>query len=114
MTKKNLFRFLCLLGCIYQLSDILNLYFKYETITQVSVEQEDEITPVDVTLCSRIQELLNGPVKIDRNVSDTIKKYFEFTPAIESVMNGCMIRKPNRYGFMEINSKECYSYFNVT
>ena len=42
----------CLIGCIWQVGESADHYFKYPTVSQVSIQPEDPITIPAVTLCN--------------------------------------------------------------
>ena len=48
---KLLSKVLCLMGCVYQSLRISELYFSYETITNVKYESENRIELPGITLC---------------------------------------------------------------
>ena len=50
---KLLSKVVCIMGCVYQSLRISELYFSYETITNVKYESEDGIELPDITICVR-------------------------------------------------------------
>lgn len=114
MISTKLFYVACFLGFLFQSDDIINLYLKYEAITQVSVRHKEFLRPVDVSFCSGLEAILSPPLFFDLFSSATIKEYFDFTPNPESLLTCCMIREPNQYGFVLIRTQqECNHFFTI-
>ncbi len=69
MVKTNLFKFICRIlcnfGCIFHSFKISELYFSYETTTNVKYEDEKQIDVPGITICvNKLTELLNETHKM--------------------------------------------------
>ena len=50
---KSFFYIICLIGSLYQIYEISEIYFLYETTTYVKYENEAKISLPAITLCAR-------------------------------------------------------------
>ena len=111
---KLLFFSFCLTGCLYQISDICNIYFSYKTTNFVSYGNQSEISLPAITICTEKQNLLKPEYldkilrennKIQNNgktgnrVQDflnnmTVREQFDALYEFWQVFNGCGVFKP--------------------
>src|ERR1700753_965590 len=77
---KFLSKVLCLMGCVYQSLRISELYFSYETITNVKYETQNTINLPGITICySKLIQLKHGPkIELDQLSNETEKQLAHF------------------------------------
>lgn len=110
-----LFFVLCsFVGCLYQVSDILNLYFQYKTISNLVVSVPMKLITPDITLCVKYADIIDvkqlekvkkvklksrTPLERFLELQEivTVKDIFELTPNISGNIDSCTFRIPNGY-----------------
>ena len=132
-----LFKFLCLVACIYQVSIVLGSYFRYEVSTRTDYEIVKTFQIKDTSFCYRYQDLIDAQ-KVAKKYNfpsnwtysnkhwsqsrhgfkllftATISDIFEFTPEPENFIYSCTVPKSSDSivpHFM-VKSK-CFNYFTI-
>lgn len=128
-----IFYIICFGGFIFQVSDLFNLYFKYQMITELTVAIPDELSLPDLNFCVRYIDIFEYErftsktgVKITFNPHNvttkrvqtaeitTISELFDYTPSVDDLFNDCVIKKPSSHQYVEKVGKDCYTLFSVT
>lgn len=123
---------LCLIGCLYQVSDISSVYFLFQTKTSVEINIVTSLPMPILSTCWDLRNVMNFDVishdfgfKIPKfdSLSDyysilnnlTIKQIFNYTPSVDSTIDACIIRYPYEYAYRtpSYNSSECYDRFTI-
>ena len=104
-----------MLGLLWQTNDISEIYFKYETITQLNIESPDRILPPSFTVCFEMKYFKSS----DKNGDffKTSANAFNATPPVdERFFYRCSLHVPNSFKRIEFEfnqSNTCYHYFKV-
>ena len=125
---------LCLLGLLWQLYEVTNQYFKFQTMTSVGIQSAMKIKNPGVHVCFKHLDLLNRKMMnsewktnytktklrdedqeaIDILSRIRISEMFRWTPSVKDILVGCRIRKPGRFKMTEKqNSTECNKDFDI-
>src|ERR1700722_6398167 len=59
MILKVIIKLVCFVGCFYQISDLLWLYFEYPFLTTMSITIEATLRVPQLNLCVRYVDILN-------------------------------------------------------
>ena len=54
---KFVFTLFCLSGCLYQIQKVSSNYFKYQTVTTVSVQMDDSVNDPQLSVCFNLTSL---------------------------------------------------------
>ena len=117
-------------GFIYQVTTVLQQYFKYETRTQVHVQIPDNAVYHNVALCISYIDLMDGDrleketgikrKNMTANYSDhfldrpiAINQVFKYTPEAGDTIGTCTIRV-NDWVFQHLYGNDCSKSFNVS
>ena len=112
-------KILCFIGCVYQMIRINEIYFSYETVTNVKYQDENLIDLPGITICNNKfdqvkQELQNDPgykeellneLKIGEQIN-----YFENFPRI---LNQCKLFDPKNRGFEVCQDQFKETFFDL-
>ena len=127
-----MFILLCLSGCLVELHQVSDVYFKYRTSTKIEYVVKEIENYQTLVYCPRFTDILNRtrykeygilpqpPQRLKyvyREVSSlTIKDIMDLTPKASETMNGCFVRNNNSSGKLklELDSTECYKLFSIT
>ena len=113
MISKIVFFSICLVLCCYQVYQISEMYFKYETTTAVKYDTSPVISVPGFTLCFNKKDVIKPKyINETRNSSsfyDWINKFkirdqFEMLLDYNQIFKTCLIWRPN--GFNKTNSSE--------
>ena len=121
------FKLICLIGFLYQISEISVQYFSYKTNTKVILHLDYNFNNPSIVFCSRYTDIIDRTnyqkygihEKCNYNSAEylsdqsklNITDIFDLTPKPENVMTGCRMRE-NAYTTQ--TKENCYSLFNVT
>lgn len=124
-----LFLALCITGCTVQIVKLSREYFKYKTLTKISMAFPDQIEPPSLSVCYRLGDIVDGKkaenfVKMSSGLSKnerqahyyanlTLKQIFEVVPDSKQAIHSCRIRLPKRKIIERYNQSDCNYYFNV-
>ena len=110
--------FVCLSGCVYQLSYVSQEYFAYKTTTRVESQLQDIVRYPSIILCSQIKDFVDDTklgkynlTSIDNLYELTIAQLHDLTPPANDLISKCYLRVHGY--FKAYPSKECYSYFKT-
>ena len=125
----NSFKIFCLMGFVYQVSEISVEYFAYRTSTKVALQLENKFINPAIIFCPKYTDIIDrsnhekyGIHSKARYITSeqlndmsklTIKDIFELTPDTNNTMIGCQFRN-NEYNMDSYNRDQCYSMFQVT
>lgn len=117
------------MGClIYQVVDITNLYFKYETVTVLKVVVPDNLTCPALSVCFPYDQLISRAhlsqvlphldnkevLKLADLETLSIQQLFEMTPEpIDDLLTGCIFRSPNSFS-QNVLTVNCTSVITIT
>ena len=123
------FKIFCLVGFLYQVTDISIEYFAYRTSTKVALQLENKFINPAIVICSRYTDIIDrsnykkygihskARYITSEHLTDmsklTIKDIFELTPHTNKTIIGCQFRT-NVYNMDSYNRDQCYSMFQVT
>lgn len=133
MARKMLFKFailsFCAFGCLYQVIDVLTNYFKYESVTEVSVEITEVFRIPQFSLCFKLSTIFDhkGFQRKHPNITlkyadtfdsndnlaeiyeqATLEDIFDFTPRAEDLVVDCQKRTPSGYDMKGFDKAGCY------
>ena len=129
------FLMLSILGCVYQISTVAVLYFQYQTVTAVDVENTNELFAPALSVCIHYQNILNTSSKrgqiLEKYPNEfrsnepppvhylqdfyTVRELFENTPPPSPyVIDRCEFRLLHSYRLAFEGGLDCYANFNVT
>ena len=110
--------FVCLSGCVLQLSYVSQEYFAYKTTTRVESQLQDTVRYPSIILCSKIKDFVNDTglgkynlTSIDNLYELTIAQLHDLTPPANDTLVRCYLRVHDH--FKGYSSKECHSYFKI-
>jgi hypothetical protein len=112
-------------GFCYQIYDLCDSYFKYETSSLLEIDINDDLYAPDLSLCMRYVDILSmdlsyeerhtklGIRSVQRNL--TIEQIFGLTPKPSELLSECFHRKPGSYQINELKTNsQCRMVFNIT
>ena len=121
------FRLICLIGFLYQISEICVEYFSYKTNTKVVLLLDDKFNNPSIIFCTRYTDIIDrtnyekygihekSSYNTTEYLSDQsklkINDVFDLTPKPEDAMVGCQIHEND---YTKEAKDYCYSLFNVT
>jgi len=123
-----IFMALATAGLVWQLYDIIKLFFAYGTVTELLVVVPSNITAPALSIClpyddfiirnklfAKYPQLSNiTSIKLtDLDTLVTIKDIFEMTPNLAELFVYCMYRKPREYVRFVGSGAECAKIFGV-
>ena len=126
-----LFIVICFSGFLFQLQQVSQSYFRYQTISRLKVNVKDSETYSQIYFCARYAEVLDRsnykeykglrsvpPIElvdlIDEMSNLTIRHIFKLTPSINEVISRCVIRT-NIFEIPEVHLNEsCNRLINVS
>lgn len=143
MSKKSIiFYFLfatAIAGLIYQLYDIISLFFKYETVSELSIDVPTEILAPAMTLCFPVWEIINiTKLTTEKKIIEQAESYgkkfrketdprdldfliktvpladmFKASPPPTGIIETCIYRKPYSYARYPGFSTVCDDVFVI-
>ena len=124
------FLFVCFSGFIFQVKQVSELYFRYQTTSKTKLEIRETEYYQTISFCPRFTELLDrsnqkkfglrasSPFKGEDVYEDlkhlTIRDILELTPPESNVVHYCSRRETGINTLISMNQMECESFFNVT
>lgn len=121
------FYLLCMLGCIYQLGLVTDIFFKYETVTTFALETPDLMQGPDLSICIRYYDIFDLKAFSAHKKADllqtsrirlqaiaSIGEILKFTPDAMNLILRCKFRKPGDYAIYGLKGEKCNQVFNVT
>lgn len=128
---KALFYAISMIGCIYQVSDILALYFQYEVVTETQMEIFAELKAPELNICFRYIDLFNykqysAETKVTfaftnetpledkkRETFDTVTvaDIFKYTPSVSNMYSSYKVKIPNSYDHLSFKGQNCDTVF---
>lgn len=140
MLRKNSIRLLSVLfyialfsGFMYQVSDILNLYLKYQAVTELTIEIPKELKLPDLDICLRLIDTFNfSQFENERNItltranaseSETLsnllynvnpKDLIYYTPNLSSIFKQCDISLPESLVGAHLKAQSCAEQTKIT
>ena len=127
-----MFILICASGCLVQVHQVSDVYFKYRTSTKTQYVVKEVENYQTLVYCPRFTDILNRtrykeygilpqpPQSLPHIYSEvgslTIKDIMELTPKASETMNGCFFRNSNSSGKLnlELHSTKCSELFAVT
>src|SRR5579864_8963484 len=111
---KFCFYFICLIGCIIQVFNVLIVYLKYPTVTQVKLEFRDKLELPQLSVCARFLDLFdydrynqehqenqlidfvktNYKHSLIRSLmmNITVDDIYDYTPGVDNIFKECITR----------------------
>ena len=131
-TVSCLFILLCLLGCVFQVYKVSDLYFRYQATTEIDIEIPEIVSGKAISVCSRFVEHLDYE-RIARDSKSrsswhysnqvhwirkyqhelTIKEIFKYTPEVNTTLSRIIFRENQSYVHKEYSGHEIYDHFEV-
>ena len=124
----TVFKLLCLVGFVYQITEISLQYFAFKTSTKITFELDNKFIDPSVIFCTRYTDVIDRTnyQKYDihprrtYNLKEiftdmtklTVKDIFDLTPDPKEVIMGCQYRE-NDYRVKTLTRSQCYSRFHV-
>ena len=124
----TVFKLLCLVGFVYQITQISSQYFAFKTSTKITFERDNKFIDPSIIFCTRYTDIIDRTnyKKYDihqqrtYNLKEiftdmtklTIKDIFDLTPDPKKVIMGCQYRE-NDYSVKTLTRSQCYSRFHV-
>lgn len=122
----------CLLGFVFQLKEVFELYFRYQTTTKTEL-QIREVEDFQTTMyCPRYIDLLNrtnfqkyglrptlptSPQEFEEDLNSlTVKDILELTPREGDAIYNCYLTNDitqNTSATLSLQHRQCYDYFEV-
>ena len=122
------FKLLCLIGCVYQVTEVSLEYFKFKTTTKATFQIDSNVDDPAIVYCTRYTDILdrtnyqkygihkwsryNSTEVLSDTTKLTIKDIFHLTPDPNDTIAGCEIRR-DEYRTVSLQDR-CYSLFRVT
>ncbi|KAI1304137.1 hypothetical protein HDE_01911 [Halotydeus destructor] len=115
----------------YQVANLTHLYFKYETMTMVTGQIIKHARAPNIHLCPYAFDVFDleaynrdnnssTPVKFSSTSQlslfhsmFTIRNLFQYSPALDDVIQDCIIRKPGSNRYSRFNRSECQGRFKI-
>ena len=123
------FSIACLLGFLFQVYQVSELYFRYITSSKVHYQVKDIEDYQSLMFCSRFKELLDRSRHQEYGISAsvpetfpeiltelsalTVKDILILTPAASDVIKDCFKRDDLISAPIRLNQSECYGFFEV-
>ena len=124
------FIIICTTGFVYQLQQVSQVYFRYQTTTRLELKMIELEEHATVVFCSRYIDLIDRrnyikyglqssiPIEltdiVDEQAKLKIKDIFELTPSTHDTLRSCMTRS-DILGIPQIHSSnECLRQINVS
>ena len=123
------FKLLCLIGCVYQITKISLEYFSFKTTTKTTFQIDSNVDDPSVVYCTRYTDILdrtdyekygiyrwsrfNFTEILSDNTKLTISDIFHLTPDPNDTIIACETRH-DEYKTEKHVPKDCYSLFRVT
>ena len=127
--SSRFFLFLCLLGFVFQVQQVSDLYFRYQTTSRTVYQIRETDYYQSIMYCPQSLDLLNrnnynrygilshastNVMEIHQELSKLkIKDIFELTPPESDVIDGCVIRRGKLFKPLEFKQKDCQAFFQV-
>ena len=127
------FLVVCLLGFVFQLQQVSELYFRYQTSSKTELQIREVEDYQTIMYCPRFADLLNRtnfqkyglrptpPTSLQDLEKDlnsfTIKDILELTPREDDAIYNCYLTKDvkgNTSAMLFLQHHQCYEYFEVT
>ena len=133
MNMKKTFSFafsvLCLLGLLFQVQQVSDLYFRYQTTSQTVYQIREIDYYQSIMYCPQSLDLVNrnnhnrygimsqaptNVVGVHQELSKLkIKDIFELTPPESDVIDACVIRHGKLFKPLELKQSDCQTFFKV-
>lgn len=126
LTILTTFWITCALGFAFQALQVCQMYFTFQTSTQIVFEDRDIMTVPSASFCYRYLDILNNESMQQDGVSMNVKFYlsnltimsiFKYTPNPEETLHSCGIRQASSAGRLmssTLDKATCLNHFNVT
>ena len=124
-----LFKLVCFIGCVYQITKISLEYFIFKTSTKTTFQIDSNVKDPAIVYCTRYTDILDrtnyqkyGIYKWSRynfteifsdNTKLTISDIFHLTPDPNDTIIECSVRR-DEYDTQDYLRNSCYSLFRVT
>ena len=124
-----IFKLLCLIGCVYQVTQISLEYFSFKTTTKTTFQIDSNINDPAIVYCTRYTDIIDRTnykkygiysqrrYNFTEILSDTTKltisDIFHLTPNPNETIIECLIRH-DEYDTQKYLQDHCYSLFRVT
>src|SRR5690349_21407810 len=119
----NLFYIICIIGCSYQIYDMVSTYMMYKTNTQIHMSMPVEISFPYMTLCvpyDTVTDLtkfkkkgLKSEIGLKILGNLTIAQIFEFSPETNNLFKTCRIRSTDGVNFNSYNQADCSKLIKI-
>ena len=113
---------LCSLGLLYQVEQISERYFKFQSRSDIHLSIPENTTMPRISTCWYLKSVMKGmeekSVEEFYNKLDTmtVEEIFNSVPPVENIMKeeeGCAIRKPSQFISIYPNRSECLKLFFI-
>ena len=119
-----LFSSLCLIGLIFQVNQVAQVYFSFKVLTSIRIEMPYTLEVPNLNICVEYLPLIDKVKYRDRfNITDsssvkadrlTIRDIIDMTPPGDKIISRCLIRQPSQYTYDIYDNATCYSHFMVS
>ena len=124
----RIFSFICLLGFVFQVQQVSDLYFRFETTSRTVYQFRETDYYQSIIYCPRFMDLIDRKrlKEVGKSLSEgsledylrglsslAIKDILELTPSESQVIHNCMVRVGRMSSATVMNQKECEAYFRV-
>lgn len=125
----RVFRLLCVVGLLFQLFQVSQLYFTFQTTSKIKFEIPDVEDYQTIMYCPRYLDLvdrqyhekygiLKQPSQSDPEIEKemtalTVEQIFQLTPAVSDVIDYCILRSGNTFTPLFSDKKSCEDFFLV-
>ena len=123
------FKVVCVSGFLYQVSDIAELYFKYQTTSSVDSLGRDSQEHPTLVFCVRYLDLIDQERSKLADIEEntflyekfleklsrlTSKQIFDLTPATDNIVKSCILRNESTDIMEYKDQKSCSQLFSIT
>ena len=106
-------------GLIWQVAKVSEQYFRYSTLTQLSINRKSKIVPPSFTICFGHQQFPKTTIGYNRTsrLFESPAAVFKATPSVDQMFRGCILRstrtsKKTHFKFPN-QTIECYRLFDI-
>lgn len=123
------FKIVCVIGFVFQVFEVLQSYFRYETTSKMSMGVDDELPVPSLAVCFRWTDILDRSQYEKYNLSKVrpvglagvtreenllkVGQIFHLTPKANETIKQCKYREHDSYDFIPVNGIKCYEHFQV-
>ena len=120
----------CIIGCCYQVIEILAIYFSYSVTTKIQINVPTELDAPSFSACFRYVDLMNLSAfnqKYDLDLESPLSEtsvqriqelstksdIFSMSPPVYDSLSSCLLRLPQNHSLLGVREAECYRLFSI-